>query len=895
MAGLAVLWALATSCAVKLSESHFVQYAGADGLVSCYFYLSFTLFFVAAFLLYLVQYYSAYRVFSLLNSLTSVSYLAFATLIYWSGEVESEAFWTRSLVGSYLFLLLHITCYWNFVDEYFELQDAKRLFGLFCSAIFIGMGLAGVILSSSLFSISQLFVLLSGVSMCSALWAGWIRQSLIPVYDDTREEDETAQHIPWRQAAKMVLSSPLTLLLLAAPVVLQSMEILTEYSFFTAFEESFAGGAGDVEGSKLTVFLGHLATIVAIGSLLLGLLLNSRLIHRFGINNMILVIPVAFFLMFSGWVGFPLLCFPIFGFTLTEGLVYVIQENTINLLLNAVPSKLKSRIRVAVDFFGEPTGVLLAALLLSIPGISSLYLGLLISASAVFICLRLRAHYASALLSQLDAQRISFRLPARERLTGLMEYERRAAQLLILDRLEDPEQQHLAFQLVLAFPQQQSLLTKALEKLHFFDIKARQRLITLIDNSSYAEHPLILSLISRWAFDESELSLRCAALFFLAKHRQVAASDVAIYIDSPNLHLRAAALVTMHHSSQAGDRSIIEERLKLMLLSAEPSELLIAIELLCCGLLAHPLSYLLPLLSHDLIAVRRAAALAIEKTATPDEQKYAPALLEACAQTHDHSICQCLIPALGRLEDPQSILDLLHAGHHFSPKELRLAEGVLIRLGEKQKDNEELAQDLLTFAKSCDHKDLCRLLALRVVGKLNPSQLKRELPSLIDLELDKAYFYAYHRCSMLKQYPLLQLKLLEETLESRQRSVLDFILHLLSLDGTLTDSELIFHSLASPNPKIRGNAIETLEACCSSALFCQLRPLVVRSLPASDLLRIGQERGLFSLSLSSLLDQLENSTDSGDQLAALQIRALQDTSPNPFLAPNRELSRYDRP
>lgn len=864
LAGLGVLWASATSCAVKLSESLFILHVGSDALFQCYFFIACGLFIVAAPLIHLVQRYSAYHIFSGLNLLTAAIYASFALIFFMKEAEAGPGLWTATIVCAYLCFLIHVTCYWSFVDEYFDLQDAKRLFSLFCSAIFVGMGFAGGLLGAHFFSLPGLFVFLSTLCLTSFLWARWIRMDLESVYDDTKEEDDTNERVPWRQALRTILSSPLTLLLMTIPAIVQCCEVLTEFSYCRALE-NYMTTSGRID--ELPQFIGQLASWVALISIVISLLLTNRLIHRLGLGNMVLLIPASYLFMFGGWIVAPSLCFPIFGFTITEGLHYVIQENSTNLLLNVVPTQLKNRIRVLLDFFAEPAGVLLGSLLLMLPNVPNLYLGLSVSAIALALSIWLRSHYGSALVSQLSSQRISFSTTAQQRFLSLSETERRHAQHLITQELRSncPVKQLLALEMALAFPDP-CFLALNLKQLSHISTASRLCALELIGNSTYANHPSVLTTVKQWAYEADEIQIRCAALFYLAKRDQIQAQDVAIYLDSPNLHLRAAALVTLHR--QGDESSAIQQRLLDMLKSPHENELLIAIDLLACGLLPHTQKPLLTLLKHPAATVRQAAAAGLELTAKPSAKKYAPALLEHCAHSKDPLLRQHLIAALGKLGDSQSILGLLDLCQRFCPRELRLAEQALSQLGSAAE------AQLLSYAQDHSHHPNCRLLTLRVLRQISPEQQQLQLQLLVESTLDQAYFYFYHRHSIRRQYPLIHLGPLEDVLAGRLSTSLDFLLQLLAVDGTLSNAELLSHSLRSPNAKIRGNAIETLETSCSPTLFQQLYPLVAPKLPYADILRLGQQRGCFSMTLKALLEQLETSPSLTDQLTGSQIRAM---------------------
>ena len=121
---------------------------------------------------------------------------------------------------------------------------------------------------------------------------------------------------------------------------------------------------GGTEAS-LTLFLGKCLASVSICNLIFGLFIYSRMVRRFGIGSLLLITPVLLIISFTGWSLSSSLLFPLIGFFVVEGTLYVIDDNNFNFLLNAVPSKLKYKIRVMIESFFEPIGMLTSALLLS--------------------------------------------------------------------------------------------------------------------------------------------------------------------------------------------------------------------------------------------------------------------------------------------------------------------------------------------------------------------------------------------------------------------------------------------------------------------------------------------------------------------------------------------------
>src|SRR5262249_27262823 len=133
---------------------------------------------------------------------------------------------------------------------------------------------------------------------------------------------------------------------------------------------------------------------------------------------------------------------------------------------------------------------------------------------------------------------------------------------------------------------------------------------------------------------------------------------------------------------------------------------------------------------------------------------------------------------------------------------------------------------LLNMTKDSSLPDRSRLLAGRILGKIALPQLRANLYPIIEIEVDRAYFYYYHAHTVEKHYPDVDLTLLKEALLSDYQSVLDFVMQLLGMAGEIEDCELLSRSIHSKQLKVRGQVIEALEKWCGTKLFRLIHPLI---------------------------------------------------------------------
>jgi len=153
-------------------------------------------------------------------------------------------------------------------------------------------------------------------------------------------------------------------------------------------------------------------------------------------------------------------------------------------------------------------------------------------------------------------------------------------------------------------------------------------------------------------------------------------------------------------------------------------------------------------------------------------------------------------------------------------------------------------------------------------------QLQANLMEIIDLEIERAYFYFYLGHTIQKQDPLYDLEMLQNALLTGYQSVIDFIIHLLGAAGSLEDPELLVRALHSRNAKIHSHAVESLEKTCDLRIFRLIVPLV-DDLPLEEKMAacLRWQGDFPNLTLSELLGKLEMSPTLFDKIVATRLKA----------------------
>jgi len=256
----------------------------------------------------------------------------------------------------------------------------------------------------------------------------------------------------------------------------------------------------------------------------------------------------------------------------------------------------------------------------------------------------------------------------------------------------------------------------------------------------------------------------------------------------------------------------------------------------------------------------------VAKFADVNCTKFATKLLKILKKSKETQIrLNCLI-ALGKIKDISSITEIIDLGIHFRPNEIRCIEDVLVSIGLS------VLPACLSILEDTTVHDKSRILASKVIARIDLGTLRKYFKRIILTEIEKAYFYLYNaRCAQ-QGYPSYDLSLLIEVLKTSFHSSIDFIIHLLAAVGSVEDCELLVRSLRSKNAKIHSHAVETLENSCDRKIFKWISPLV-DNLPWSVF--IDSYKSLTKkepqVRLSSILEQLNNSSSISGKLIAQNL------------------------
>lgn len=875
---LAFCWSLGINLGFKYSDALLLIHVGAKALPTVYIISACGMIVPAFVLIKIVNRVSSHKIFLGVIGLV----IAFYSFIFSCLQMDLDAGWLWYMLKIVSFQLdaLLITAYWTFIDQYHNMQDAKRIYVLFSLTVFCGQAFTGFIMQLGLIPVKNIFLIIILCMIAAIFLVLRIHKQLHHSHDQAVSEEEQEPTAPMKlgKILSSLFKSRFTVLVMINNFAIFLMWVTAEFNYLSFFDHYFDPPGtqlpdGGAKSAAITLFLGKILATVSVTNLIIGLFVYSRLVRRFGVTSLLFFSPVVMIIAMGGWTIHPAIIFPIMAYFVVEGFLEVIDDSNFNLLLNAIPKRLKYRARILIESFLEPTAMLCSGILLSVPFINPVYLCLLISITVVCVAYFIKQRYHSSVYRNLAANTIHFersisdwfqQAPAGERdlqveqLFDIVSNGSTESELIFaihgLLGLNDPKVlQRLLSLLKKADPRPQKVLLDALIKKPF----------------TIQKH--IAEQLSNWLPSVSDDSVESHIYYFLSQAGVLHPENMMKDLESKNLLRKAAAIVTLRKSSHNLPKEILiqntkiaDEALVSLLDSTTEDELCMGLHILGTEALSSNHKQLLTYINHPSRRVRCQAIEAFSNIATPQCRPTAKVLITHLRSSQDSVFRKSCLRALGKLDDPTLIRDLIASSLHFRQSDRRLVESIIKKMGLSS------VPMLLTSLKDTSLPDRCRALAGRILGHLALHHLHANLHDIMKVEIERAYFYFYHYQCIQGKYPDKDLSLLVEALETGYHSVIEFIVQLLSSAGEVEDSDLISRLFRSKDPKLRSQVVETLERTCDREIFKSLRPLI-ENIPASEVLRKYIEGRRHVLDLSELLNKLCRSSSPVNRIVSVTL------------------------
>jgi hypothetical protein len=733
-----------------------------------------------------------------------------------------------------LWQIIVFTILWTFIEAYFDILSAKRLFPVLCGGTALGGILGGGIVAALATSIgvAALFLVWSGLALVAYPVMVHLRRTAYKI-EETEADEPPRLAEQMRNMTAVVKSSPYVLYLNLAVFLLMFLTTICEYQFYGVFEKQ-----GDAQ--ELAVLFGRLVVVVNVFNLIMSFFLFNRLVSAIGVRNTALIQPFAYLGIFAYFLLDLNLTAAILGFFVCNGIQDVVEDNNWNFLLNPVAPQVNKSVRAFAEGVVDPLGSSLAGLFLILFApkasgeqlLGAVFSPVQISAMAVggavvylVIVLLLRHHYLGSMVQNLRREWLDFSRSETDMLSGLgpqeqQELLRRAAQ-------EDLDVAEAAMR-ILWLNDRPAAVRALLARLARLSEAEQARLCPLLGSMLETRDDDTIRQVIDW-LERERVKLGPPLIEELGRHSLVPPQEWAHWLESPATQERAAIMASLGHSWD------LESGLQAMagtvkLLHGSEEECLMGIRVLGCLQRERYVHYLVPYLYKPWPAAQRETLLAMHRLVNHESGRLLPHLLRAVAQGEGETRMMAM-RALAKIGDSDCIPALLAEAGDFVPSERRQAEQLILAIGLRS------IPATVAVLRNPSYAYEARSIAARAIAKLAFPQLRALIPEIIGPEIDRAYQYlCYHNILLQATQTPPGIRVLSRFYMDAQLIILEFVLQILALGGRLPDYEMISSSLRSRNLKVRANAIEALEQACNRAIFLRLLPLV-DARPVEDKIR----------------------------------------------------------
>jgi len=864
---LVITWSLGATCISTLTDGLFIKNLGESYLPKVYLIAAISMIVGSSLILALLKILSPYKILMGVLTIGVITISITAIAVYYTPPLW---FWFVIKAFSLTFLANLIACSWALIDNYHDLQDAKRTYSMYNASYFLGAVISGLLISNFLekIGITALFALSSAFLLTAIFLVKKIVNKDQPIHDETVEGVFAGDRKGMFYLIKQIFSHPFVFSLLCLSLIIQLIGTTTEYSYLS----SFSNFLGNTNESDVTKYLGNTRAIVSAFNIIIGVFFYNRFVKIIGLRNIILLPAFAFFFLFGKWLSSDSLILAILGVVSLDGISYTIEDNNYNQLVNAVPSKLKAKVRIINDSFFEPLGMLISSSLLLYT--NSRQLGFVLGIIMIIFSFLIRAIYHKYVFINLKENAVHFdRKSSNWIFAKTKEDRQRNIQSLIKGlNSSNHEISLLSIECLLTL-NDKKYLDKIIKAVNLFKEEEKLNFISLIESSAFSKQAKVLKILEKWSNESSNEKLVRKCSLLLTKKATFCHQRYQKDLESSDIFKRSLAILAIINNKTYGEENfpILEKKAHIELInqlrSPNSNEQILALEVLSNLKSLFAFEQALSILNKfDLLTIKKKASEIVAKFAETASSKFAAKLLKVLKENKSSQVRLNCLSALGKIKDISSVQKIVELGAHFRPNEIRCIENNLASIGPG------VLPICLSMLEDTTLHDKSRVLASKIIARIDLETLKNCFKRIILIEIEKAYFYLYNAKCIQYKYPSYDLSLLIEVLKTSFYSSIDFIIHLLAAVGSVEDCELLVRSLRSKNAKIHSHAVETLENACDRKIFKWISPLV-DNLPWSIFIDAytSLAKKAPQVKLTDILEQLNKSSSISGKLIAQNL------------------------
>lgn len=819
---LAALLQAGVAVGLSIADSVFLSRLGASSLPIVYVIAPVVMVLFVPFLSFSTARMGIDRVFDLIQYiLIGGGLFFFVALSGWFPALgESSIVLYLLRLYAYIWLVSLFTLFWNLVDGYFDILDAKRLYPIFGGGLAIGSALGGGLVTafSGVIGSHWIFLLWPLMAVLSIFVAMHLRRTERKIDDDVEQNNEGFLE----QNSKVLKTAGKSSYVLLINLVMFGTLILTTFTEFQ-YLDIFAANATE---QQLATKFGQLFLVVNLVSVVINFFLFNRIIVLIGVKNALLVQPAIYLIAFVFFYFEGGEKAAIFGFLAYHGFYLSFDANNWNFLFNASPSEVKKEIRTFTEGLMDPLATAVAGFILLLAGstmagsvdwfslenLAAIGLGLAFLHMGVAFLLRNR--YPTAIMENLRKEWLNFSLSRKELREKFSEADLESFQL---DSLNPDSAAHFSSIRFLGLRRKAAALESLI--LSFSEDPRRQtERSEILAEILEEEDSFVVQRVIQWAEQEQQ-SFPVSVLRELGSHGLIPSRKAMPLLASDSAGDREAAVVALWNSRDLQDNFMALDELRTLLDGSEEEK---ASAISAFGF-TNKESYAHSLVAYldDPSAEMRSRALeSIRMLVGPASSRLIPRILRTMEHASEEDRFRG-IEILERIQDAESLFPLFRMAQEFNPRQRRRVEMFARSLGLKSVPAivAVLDNDTLPYRS--------RSLAARTLSHLSFAQLDSMVAEIVNTEIQTSYLYldrAYLLQHSEETSPSIQL--LGQYYQDMQQVTLEFVLELLALAGRIPDYEQIAASLRSANPRMRGDSIETLEQSVHRTVFRNILPLV---------------------------------------------------------------------
>ncbi len=797
------------------ADSLFIARVGASHYPTIYMILPFVMLAVTPLIAFITKKFGVYR----LQLIMLASLIVFGLLIRgilvlpFGNEYNLLYLYYAIKLYANVWFIVSFTAFWNFADAYFDIISAKRLF-----AVLSGASSLGTMLGSSLVLLATQMNINS--SELFSIWSFLAVLNIIPVvkiryhFRQTEEEiDQTLTPIKqWREFFNTQLGSNYVRLLMLIAFFIMFISHFCEFQYMVIFDD----WSDDV--SSLAGLFGNLYFSVSIFNALVTFFVYNRLVIWLGVRNVALVQPSVYLLTFLFFVIFIdstyyLFGVAVFAFFTYQGVQAAVEYNNWNLVLNALPQNQKYSIRTFIEGMIDPLGGALAGGTLLIldrhfefPSIHVALISLGLAAIYLILILFLRPLYLKSMIHNLRMEWLDFFQSDQN----------------VLGKLSPQVLHNLT----------RAPLTKDTVKTVCSILWLNNRRLSVDTMFQYLEHkppsewqPVREFVEKRNLMQDEDVSfsIKNKVLGYSKQFRNTILNQLHWHQIFP-LFDRASDDTFFAHTThlwKQGDlrdiKKIVSNSLEKLEGTDEDKQWALSViqqtnhQPFCKTVVRY--------LNDPNSQVRQAALNCLCQLTGPGASALIPYLIENLHQGSSEQNVQILI-ALRKIGDSNCLAPLLQKAESFSPNELRQISQLLIEIGTRS------LPTCVEVVQNPEYPYAGRSLAARTISKIALPQLQSMCKELLYREIEAGYksLYFQHQIQYHAHHSS-GLRVLAKYYKDRYNSSFEFIINVLALAGQLPNYESLIAALRSNSPKMKGNAIETLEQAVSQSIFKKILPV----------------------------------------------------------------------